>query len=85
VYKNKVCAAEKIQACIIPFKVFLEEPKYIKGADKGILVMTEKLLDDFETELRLFIGSVFDEALPFKQTEDTELCKFCAYNVICNV
>jgi len=84
VYKNKICAAEKIQACIIPFKVFAEEPKYIK-ADKGILMMTDQLLEDFETELRLFIGSVFDEKLPFKQTEDTELCKFCAYNVICNL
>lgn len=83
-YKSNFCEAGKLQACIIPFKVFLEEPKYILGADKKPFVFSATFLNDFENELKQFIGTIFDQTLPFSQTEDEKVHEFCPYNTICN-
>ncbi len=83
-YKNNFCEPEKIQPCIIPFKVFSEEPKYILE-NKKPLVLSQQFLNDFERELKLFIGSLFDETIPFSQTNDRAICEYCAYRIICNI
>ncbi len=83
-YKSNFCEADKLQACIIPFKVFLEEPKYILGADKKPFVFSATFLNDFENELKQFIGTIFDQTLPFSQTGDEKVHEFCPYNTICN-
>jgi ATP-dependent helicase/nuclease subunit B len=82
-HKNKFCAPEQMQPCIIPFKNFLEEPKYIKR-DKGQLVFTDEFLTDFENELRRFIEVIFDQSKPFSQTDDEDIHEFCPFNAICN-
>lgn len=83
-YKSNFCEPEKLQACIIPFKVFLEEPKYILGTDKKPFVFRAVFLNDFENELKQFIGTIFDQKIPFSQTEDEKTHEFCPYNTICN-
>lgn len=83
-YKSNFCEPEKLQACIIPFKVFLEEPKYILGTDKKPFVFSAVFLNDFENELKQFIGTIFDQKIPFSQTEDEKIHEFCPYNTICN-
>lgn len=84
-YKNNFCEAEKLQPCIIPFKVFSEEPKFILGKDKKPLQLNAEFLNDFENELRIFIESIFDESQPFAQTEDADIHQYCAYRAICNL
>ncbi|HOZ88447.1 MAG TPA: PD-(D/E)XK nuclease family protein, partial [Bacteroidia bacterium] len=83
-YKNGFNSPEKIQPCIFPFKTFTEEPKYIVGASKKPFVFSEDFLKSFEHELKLFIETIFDTAMPFGQTSDDESHKYCPYNSICN-
>ncbi|MDP3555918.1 MAG: PD-(D/E)XK nuclease family protein [Bacteroidota bacterium] len=82
-FKNNYCAPEQMQPCIIPFKNFLEEPKYL-SRDKKPIVFTKDFLIDFENELKQFVESIFKKTIPFSQTEDEDICEYCAYNVICN-
>lgn len=83
-HKNNFCEPEKMQPCIIPFKVFSDEPKYILGSDKKPLEITRQFLDDFEKRLKEFISEIFEGSIPFNQTGDREICEYCAYNGICN-
>jgi ATP-dependent helicase/nuclease subunit B len=83
-FKNDISPAEKLAPCIIPFKVFLEEPKYILGPDKKPLVFNPQFFNDFENELKQFVGTIFDRGIPFSQTNDEKMHEFCPYNTICN-
>lgn len=83
-FKNQAAAPEKLMPCIVPFKVFLEEPKYILGADKKPFVFTAEFFKDFEDELRNFIASIFNREIPFVQTEDEKTHEYCPYTTICN-
>lgn len=83
-HKNNYAAPAQLLPCIIPFKVFNEEPKYLlSGKEK--LVLTGSFLTDFENELRVFIEAIFDHAVPFTQTDDELAHEYCPYNTICNL
>ncbi len=82
-YKNNFCAPEQMQPCIIPFKNFLDEPKYI-SKDKSRLVFTNEFLTDFENELRRSIELIFDQNIPFSQTDNEDIHEYCPFNTICN-
>jgi ATP-dependent helicase/nuclease subunit B len=85
IYKNKPEFLKQIQPGIIPFKKFLKKPKQITvGKDKQPLVFDAPLMDEFESHLRKFIGSILDLSMPFVQTEDKDVCKFCDFKVVCN-
>ncbi|MBX3163380.1 MAG: PD-(D/E)XK nuclease family protein [Bacteroidetes bacterium] len=84
-YKNNVREAEKLQPCIIPFKVFNEEPKYILSKDKKPFQFTKEFLNDFENELRRFVETIFDASQSFEQSEDKDVHQYCAYKSICNL
>jgi len=70
---------------VIPFKVFADEPKYLLGGDNKPLKFTEPFILEFEQALIQFIASVFDESIPFSQTDDELVHEFCPYNSICNL
>lgn len=84
-HKNKVCEMENLQVCIVPFKVFLEEPKYILESKNKSLMLNDEFLNEFEQELKGFIETIFNTCSHFSQTEDKDLCEYCAYNTICNI
>jgi len=84
-YKNKFCAPENMRPCIVPLKVFSNEPTGIKGENKQDLIFTSDFLNDFEKALGSFIESIFDESTNFVQTHDTDICLYCDYNKICNI
>ena len=84
-YKNNAGAPEKLLPCIVPFKVFLEEPKYVLGADKKPFKFTDQFFNDFESELKCFVETIFDQNTPFVQTDDEKTHEFCPYNTICNL
>jgi ATP-dependent helicase/nuclease subunit B len=83
VYKTGMAKPEEIKPCIIPFKKFEKEPRYILQ-NKIPLIFTKQLLDDFELKLIDFIKEIFNREHPFLQTEDEDICQFCAYRLICN-
>jgi len=41
------------------------------------------LMDEFESRLKKLLESIFDPSIPFKQTENTENCTYCAFKGIC--
>jgi ATP-dependent helicase/nuclease subunit B len=82
-HKNNYCEPEKMLPGIIPFREFLEEPRYIHSG-KQRLQLTGEFLDEFETHLKNFLERIFDRKNNFEQTGDVEICKFCDYNLICN-
>lgn len=81
--KSGYCSPEKISACIVPFKEFSEEPKYILNEDKRPLQLSAELLTDFENRLRNFTEEIFNPNLAFTQTNDKKAHEFCPYNSIC--
>ena len=40
--------------------------------------------DEFTGHLNQLLTSLFDRNVPFKQVEDTEICKYCIYRKLCN-
>jgi ATP-dependent helicase/nuclease subunit B len=87
VVKNNIAKPEELQPCIIAFKKFEEQPKFILEDVKGcgILNFTTELLDDFENHLKLKILEMISKDNSFVQTEDLKQCEYCAYATICNV
>ena len=86
VVKNNLARPEELQPCIIPFKKFEEQPKFILEDTKGggILNFTTELLEEFELRLKQEISEIISSDLPFIQTEDLKKCEYCAYARICN-
>ncbi|MCW3078375.1 MAG: nuclease family protein [Bacteroidetes bacterium] len=82
-YKNNVCEPEVMQPGIIPFKEFLNEPRFL-SRDKQPLKFTKEFLNEFETHLIGFIEDIFKISNTFSQTSDTDICEYCAYNTVCN-
>lgn len=81
--KNNLAKPEEIKPCIIPFKKFEKEPRYILQ-NKIPLQFSRQLLDKFEMHLIQFIKEIFNGDRPFSQTEDEDVCEYCAFKLICN-
>lgn len=84
VYKNGLAQAAEIKPCIIPFKKFEKEPRFIVQKGRIPLELSKQLLDEFELKLIEFIQGIFNEQYPFSQTKDADVCEYCAYKTICN-
>ena len=87
VVKNNIAKPEDLQPCIIPFRVFEDQPKYIMEDSKkpGILQFTDELINDFENFLKQEISKIVSTDSSFLQTNDLDKCEYCAYAAICNV
>ena len=87
VVKNNIAKPEELQPCIIPFKKFEDNPKFILEDERGggILNFTEELLVDFENHLKLKILEILSTSTSFSQTQDEDKCEYCTYSSICNV
>jgi ATP-dependent helicase/nuclease subunit B len=75
----------KINACVIPFKAGTDSPCYISGPDKKPLSLEPGFFLDFEAALREYVVAMFDESRHFIQTDDIDVCEYCAYNAMCNI
>ncbi|HXU28287.1 MAG TPA: PD-(D/E)XK nuclease family protein [Bacteroidia bacterium] len=81
-WKNKIAEAEKISACIIPFRA--QERVYKITLNKRPLILTTDFLAEFEDKLSAFIAGIFNAKTNFNPTEELETCQLCAYQSICN-
>jgi ATP-dependent helicase/nuclease subunit B len=85
--KNQPDYLTASQPGIIPFKKYLSEPKCIYTGERNNIKPVsfhKTLMDEFEAELINFVSSVFDERVPFEQTNDLKRCDYCDYAAICN-
>ncbi|MBI3519508.1 MAG: PD-(D/E)XK nuclease family protein [Bacteroidetes bacterium] len=87
VVKNNLATPQELQPCIIPFKKFEEQPKFIMEDAKGggILKFTPELLQEFEEQLKQKISEMISGDVAYTQTKDLDKCEYCAYAGICNV
>jgi hypothetical protein len=51
--------------------------------DKQYIDDVDHLIPEFEMHLKLLLEELFDPGVPFDQTADPEICKFCPYQNIC--
>jgi hypothetical protein len=75
VVKNNLAKPEELQPCIIPFKKFEEQPKFIMEDVKGggILNFTTELLQDFEDHLKQKISEIIVGSEPFHSKRKTRI------------
>ncbi len=71
------------QAGIISLKMSNVEFKVLEMSDKEKEIPTD-FLEKFGQFVGELIAEIHNPHIPFVRTEDTEKCKFCVYNSICN-
>jgi hypothetical protein len=81
-WKNNIAPAEKISACIIPFRA--QERIYKITMNKKPLILSDDFLLEFEEKLAIFISGMFNPATNFNPTEELETCEMCTYQSICS-
>lgn len=59
--------------------ILIGEPRKPKDTVENIAVYE----DDFRSELSALIHEIFDQNIPFAQTEDTKRCQYCDFAKIC--
>ena len=55
-----------------------------KGREKSALVSFCDIEGPFISHLRNTLNGLFSEEVPFSQTENQDICRYCDYNRICN-
>jgi CRISPR/Cas system-associated exonuclease Cas4 (RecB family) len=45
--------------------------------------LDNEIIDEFEQNLIGLLNDLLDKEVPFKQTEDTDRCKYCDFKTIC--
>ncbi|MBS1636933.1 MAG: PD-(D/E)XK nuclease family protein [Bacteroidetes bacterium] len=84
--KQGIAKPEELMPCIIPFRKFEEQPRFIyEGKQKQPLLFSADLLRNFEYFLADYIRGMIAPGTSFTQTEDPDQCTYCAYARMCNV
>ena len=63
--------------------LFDKDFKFGLKVGKNFLEDVEPLLPEFDQRLKNLLEELYDPSVPFDQTTDLELCKFCSYQQIC--
>lgn len=82
-FKTNLYKPEQFKPCIIAFKSKKDNYYYLKEK-RNAFVFSAKFFEDFEKALVLRIQEMLSYNTLFEQTTDTEICSYCAYNIICN-
>ena len=63
--------------------LFDNDFKFGLKVGKNFVDDVDPLLPEFHARLKSLLDELYDPAVPFDQTTDVELCKFCSYQGIC--
>jgi hypothetical protein len=63
--------------------LFSEDFAFGLQQSHGSLQDATPLLAEFEEHVKQLLSEIYDPAIPFDQTDDQEVCRFCAYSQIC--
>ncbi|HEX6225381.1 MAG TPA: PD-(D/E)XK nuclease family protein, partial [Chryseolinea sp.] len=81
---NATRSAQKIVPGLINrMNLFDDDFKFGLMVGKTFVDDVEPLLPEFHTRLKELLDELYDPNVPFDQTTDVELCKFCSYQGIC--
>ena len=76
-------AGKIVPGLINRMNLFETDFKFGFKIGKDFLENVEPHLPEFRNHLKKLLDELFDPKVPFDQTTDPELCKFCAYQRIC--
>ena len=68
-----------LKAGILGMKEISRKIQYLRNGD----ILTEEVLDGFDTRLRALLQEIFDPEKPFVETDDRKKCTWCPYRTIC--
>ncbi len=86
-YKKNIARYENVK--LVPglmnrVNLFNEDFEFGLRLDTGgSLIDATPLLPVFEDHLKQLLLEIFDPSIPFKQTEDTKVCRFCSFSHVC--
>ncbi len=63
--------------------LFYDNFKFGLKVGKNFVDDVDPLLTEFHARLKTLLDELYDPSVPFDQTTDVELCKFCSYQGIC--
>jgi CRISPR/Cas system-associated exonuclease Cas4 (RecB family) len=63
--------------------LFDKDFKFGLKVGKEFMENVEPLLEEFDDRLKKLLEELYDPTVPFDQTTDVELCRFCSYQGIC--
>ncbi len=79
--KEELLTEKTFKLGIYPFKNLSDKLSFVKVENEEIL--TSEILDEFEKILSSILGDIYDPDVPFTQTEDEKMCKYCLHKNIC--
>ena len=79
--KNFLQDIQNIEAGIISFRNLSQGFMKVNIPDNNF---SKETFDKFEELLKQLFANIFNENMPFTQTENTGNCKYCAFTSLCN-
>lgn len=79
--KEEMLAEKNFKLGIYPFKNLSDKLNFVKIGNEEILTLD--MLDEFEKILSSLMNDIFDPDVPFTQTDDEKMCKYCLHKNIC--
>ncbi|MEO6883783.1 MAG: PD-(D/E)XK nuclease family protein [Bacteroidia bacterium] len=73
---------KKIQSAVISFRQLSAWLKPVSVAQNKFI--EKNTLDEFEMVLKNLFLEIYNPEIPFKQTEDLEICQYCDFKTICH-
>ena len=80
-FKTYSFSEQTTEAGIIPLSKISQGVLKIKLPDKSEI--NHESIQIFENELKNIISEIFNPEVEFKQTQEADNCKYCAYKIIC--
>ena len=76
---SQVSGHSGIRSGLVVARELGEGVKYVNDGN----VFSAEQLGEFETHLRTLLDEIYNPAIPFKQTEDEQRCRYCSFKEIC--
>jgi hypothetical protein len=80
---NKSNGVKIVPGLINRMNLFDRNFQFGLKVDKQYIDDVDPLIPEFEQHLKMLLEELFDPNVPFDQTTDLEMCKFCPYQNIC--
>jgi len=79
--KDRKILNKKFKLGIYPFKNLSDKLSFVKINNEELFNLS--ILEEFEKVLSSILSDIYDPDVPFTQTEDEKMCKYCLHENIC--
>lgn len=82
--KHGIVDSQLISGRIMAFKSISKGYLEVSFPSDDATPKAESIAQQTESLLISLLAAIFDESIPFKQTENTQVCRFCQFQNLCN-